>query len=138
MIAGRPRGMTLIELLIVIAILAILAALVIPRFGSATDDARDSAAQRQLQVVRNAVAHYQAEHVLAPVGIVSGTGWDDLRGSYLMVVPGNPLRNSVSGIIAGDAEPGTESGAGPEHGWYWHTERQAIYLIGHDGVILDE
>ena len=136
--ARRRRGMTLIELMIVLAILAILAALVIPRFGNASEDARESAAQRQLQVVRSAVAHYQAEHVLAPVGVVSGTGWDDLRGSYLMVAPGNPLRGNEAGILVGTALPGAVSGAGPEHGWYWNTDQQMLYLIDAAGVIANE
>lgn len=45
----RRRGFTLIELLLVMVIIAVLAALVIPRFAGRSEDARKGAAETQIK-----------------------------------------------------------------------------------------
>jgi prepilin-type N-terminal cleavage/methylation domain-containing protein len=58
----KEDGFTLVELLIVVIILGILAAVAIPQFGSSTDDARLSTLQSNLSNLRNAVELYKSEH----------------------------------------------------------------------------
>ena len=53
MIRRSRRGFTLIEILIVVVILGILAAIVIPQFTDAADDAEMQAARSTLQTVRS-------------------------------------------------------------------------------------
>jgi prepilin-type N-terminal cleavage/methylation domain-containing protein len=55
-------GFTLVELLIVVIILAILAAIVIPQFSSATRDTKDAAIDSNLASVRNAIELYKVQH----------------------------------------------------------------------------
>jgi prepilin-type N-terminal cleavage/methylation domain-containing protein len=56
------HGFTLVELLIVVIILAILAAIVIPQFAASTTDAEDAAVQTNLQNLRSAIEFYRQEH----------------------------------------------------------------------------
>ena len=56
------RGFTLVELLIVVIILAILAAVVFPQFSSSTNDARAAALQSNLTNIRSAIEFYYQEH----------------------------------------------------------------------------
>lgn len=54
----RMRGFTLIEILIVVVILAVLAAMILPRFVSQSENAYIAEAQQQLGVLRRGIANY--------------------------------------------------------------------------------
>lgn len=55
-------GFTLVELLIVVIILTVLAAIIVPQFSSATIDAKEAALDANLARVRSAVELFQAQH----------------------------------------------------------------------------
>lgn len=59
---NRQDGFTLIELLLVVLILGILAAVVIPQFGSSSQDAKISALKSNLGAVRQALELYALQH----------------------------------------------------------------------------
>ncbi len=56
------RGFTLVELLIVVIILAILAAIVVPQFSATTDDAKLAAVDSTLANMRSAIDLYFQQH----------------------------------------------------------------------------
>jgi general secretion pathway protein G len=56
------RGFTLVELLIVVIILGILAAVVIPQFSGVASEAKESALRADLNTVRQAVSLYRVQH----------------------------------------------------------------------------
>ena len=60
--AMSRKGFTLIEILIVVIILGILAAIVIPQFASASDDAKKSAVRSTVQSVRGQIELYKLQH----------------------------------------------------------------------------
>jgi len=68
------RGFTLVELLIVVIILAILAAIVIPQFSSATVDAQEAALDSNLNALRSAIELYKVQHNGKFPGAVAATG----------------------------------------------------------------
>ena len=55
-------GFTLVEILIVVVILGILAAIVIPQFTDASTDAKKSTLKTDLQTVRSAIGLYKIQH----------------------------------------------------------------------------
>jgi prepilin-type N-terminal cleavage/methylation domain-containing protein len=58
----REHGFTLVELMIVVIIVGILAAVAIPMYRGATDRAKASEAESALGAVRSAMRVYYAEH----------------------------------------------------------------------------
>jgi len=60
----RNIAFTLVELLVVIVMLGILAAIAVPKFSSATDNARSTATQSTLAGVRSAIATFRMNAVI--------------------------------------------------------------------------
>lgn len=89
------QGFTLVELLIVVIILAILAAIVVPQFSAATDDAKLSALDTTLANMRSSIDLYYQQHgkYRCPAGLAPGhLGMD---ASQRSILPGCALARTV-------------------------------------------
>lgn len=60
--AAAPRGFTLIEIMVVITILGILAALIVPRVVGRTDDAKIAAARQDIASLMQALKLYRLDN----------------------------------------------------------------------------
>jgi prepilin-type N-terminal cleavage/methylation domain-containing protein len=97
------RGFTLIEILIVVIILGILAAIVVPQFTDAADDANDAAVRSQLQTLRGQIELYRAQNTPSNPTLVANQWTQLTTGDYLMGAPMNPLTGtSTIAAVAAD------------------------------------
>lgn len=114
--SARARGFTLVEILIVVIILGILAAIVIPQFTNASTDARKSSMASELQTFRSQFELYKLQHndLVPPSFQNSAPTWAELTaatdingstspasgattyGPYFQTPPVNPLTQSTS------------------------------------------
>ena len=77
-------GFTLVELLIVVIILAILAAIIVPQFSAATDDAKQSAYDTNVANLRSAIDLYRQQHNAYP-GFSTALGASCVNGAAVTV-----------------------------------------------------
>ncbi len=66
----KNKAFTLVELLVVIIIIGILAAVAIPQFGDSSADAKQSALKENLRTLRAAVEKYHIDHTSVYPGAV--------------------------------------------------------------------
>ncbi|HTW45680.1 MAG TPA: type II secretion system protein [Acidobacteriaceae bacterium] len=85
----QESGFTLIELVVVMAIIAILASLAVPVFTAQIKKAREAVLQEDLHVMRNAIDAYTMDKGKAPQSL------DDLvQAGYLRTIPVDPMTHS--------------------------------------------
>jgi prepilin-type N-terminal cleavage/methylation domain-containing protein len=64
----RAKAFTLVELLVVVVVLAIIAAIVIPQFSNASQAARSSMLRDNLRTMRTQIQIFKAQHCDVPPG----------------------------------------------------------------------
>lgn len=117
------RGFTLVEILIVVVILGILAAIVVPQFTQASTEAKTNSLCSNLQSIRSQIELYKVQHNdTAPAlatfeaqmtetstiaGVASGSkvrtpANGEIYGPYLERVPDNPFNNFATLAAAAD------------------------------------
>ncbi|MFQ6035196.1 MAG: prepilin-type N-terminal cleavage/methylation domain-containing protein [Sedimentisphaerales bacterium] len=151
--ARDDLAFTLVEILIVTALLGILAAVVIPSVADSTTSAKGSALATDLQLLRRFILVYKAQHLEVGPGYPNGQttaapteqalvdqatlasnsngqtaapgtpGFN--RGPYMQKLPANPFngKNTVQMLGNGEAFP---ADADDSHGWVYKAATSEI------------
>ena len=122
-IERKRSGFTLVEILIVVIILGILAAIIIPQFSDASNEARESTLTSNLQILRSQVGLYKIQHLdnypVAPTAAFEtslttqteedGTAWvsGPALGPYMQKVPDNPFATTDVKFVFDSVTDGT-------------------------------
>ena len=144
----RTSGFTLVEILIVVIILGILAAIVIPQFTNASEDARKGNMKSQLQTLRSQIELFKLQHrdnapplatfwdfltkystddiTVAPDGVASSATLTKY-GPYMQSASENPLTKSSTLAAA----------AGTTVGWVYNEATGEIHGVAKDGSQSD-
>ena len=114
---NAKKGFTLVEILIVVIILGILAAIVIPQFTNASQDARRSSLASTVQTVRSQIELYKLQNGDQLPDLT--TGWTPFTqagtfggkpvGPYMQAAPVNGFNNSS--VVADGSELADASAA---------------------------
>ena len=147
------KAFTLVEILIVVALLGILAAIALPALKGNIRQAKESAAKENLRVLRNAIELYAPQHNDFPPGYKNGT-FDPLQttvtrqlcwattpegvyaplgtagyplGPYLSAIPTNPFNNksTITILSSGASFPDPPTGT---TGWIYKPSTKTIRL----------
>ena len=92
------RAFTLIELLIVVAIIAILAAIAVPNFLEAQTRAKVSRSRADLRSLATAVESYRVDHNKYPEGTDNPDNYDPRIADFLIDSPVGDLRGGYYGF----------------------------------------
>ncbi|MDE2430404.1 MAG: type II secretion system major pseudopilin GspG [Burkholderiales bacterium] len=106
------RGFTLIEIMVVVVIMGILAALVVPKLMGRTDDARIAAAKQDISTLMQALKLYRLDNqhyptteqglqalIVKPVNGPAANGWK--TGGYIDKLPKDPWGNNYQYLSPG-------------------------------------
>ena len=149
------RAFSLVELMMVVALLGILAAMAFPQFQSNTTDAKATTAKANLRVLRSAFELYTAQHNGVAPGYLDGNplavpnqtvmmnqlekattsagaiaelgtvGYD--RGPYLKRSPENPFNSRTDTKMLTNNEDFPQNATG-QFGWIYHAATKTIKL----------
>ena len=162
--SGRS-GFTLIEILIVVVILGILAAIVVPELSSASRQAREGVLKDDLRFMREQITRYMIQHDDDPPGYPGGgdttlvptdahfidqmTRYTDIQsntgatytgqyrfGPYLTKIPENPLSSKSGILVVANGAPIPAPDLNQPYGWIYKPQTLQ-FLPNSPGTGLD-
>jgi len=132
---ARP-AFSLVEILIVVSILGILAAIVLPRFATASDAAREAAAAATVKLVQDKVNEYYNLHGDYPTTI-DPDWFSGGKGPRNPWQPESGMALSVEETDADQVHPRIKFIRGDETMWYSPSSGRFRMLVPREGASTD-
>lgn len=150
------KAFTLVEILIVVVILGILAAIVIPQFTNASQEAQTGNVRSQLQTLRGQIELFRVRNNGSVPVIDGSTPWSDMLAGtnnnaglgttnsfgreqepYMRAAPTNPRnQQSTIEVVTGTVDPRATAAANvataTSPGWVYNTTTGALAAYGYD------
>lgn len=131
---GKGNAFTLVEILIVVVILGILAAIVTPQFAGASEAAQENTTKHELDKLRRAVEIYMTRNGNALPNVTPGDGtWGEIvqPGEYLSGPPKNSWVGGANAhviVIADEADDAYQTA----YGWIFDDATGQVWAGGFD------
>ncbi len=123
------RGFTLIELVVVVLILGIIAAVAAPKMFDTAGDARTNSTRQSLVVIRDSIELYRAQNgSYPPAATVTTALKPHLRGAF----PTSQIGNKNADVFASTADPIVVAGSG--QGWAYNGTTGEFVINHADGI----
>jgi general secretion pathway protein G len=161
-LSTKKSGFTLVEILIVVIILGILAAIVIPQFTNASTEARNNSMRSTVQSIRSQIELYKVQHsdlypTTAATDAARADGdwsWDRLTsrttpagailatgacGPYMQSIPANTLRSGATTVVMHDTDAAALAAtAGAGEGYVFSRETGKFWAFGADLAVITD
>ncbi|MCB9846465.1 MAG: prepilin-type N-terminal cleavage/methylation domain-containing protein [Phycisphaeraceae bacterium] len=123
----RSTAFTLLEVLVVVVVIGILAALVVPQFAGATEQAKSSALEGALGGVRSGIASFRSRAVIS--GNDPYPSLEELTTGGAVLESGVPINpyNQLSSVQAvSEAQADARAVSSPDaYGWNYFVDNEA-------------
>ncbi len=122
------QAFSLIEVLVVVVILGILAAMVVPKFAGATENAHTASVESTLATVRSSIASYRTRAIMIGGDPFPSAAQLENDGEVLADgVPRNPFTN-VGGVQSVSLSQARNRAVVNENaaGWNYHVNNNAV------------
>jgi len=104
-IGRRPRGFTLIELIVVMSIIATLLMIAVPRYFKSLERSKEAVLRQDLAILRDAIDKYDADLGHNPEALASL-----VEHSYVRSIPVDPFTKTSEGWVVKLSEDGDSPG----------------------------
>lgn len=132
----RRRAFTLVEVLIVVVILGILAAIVVPQFTRATEEAAWKTTYADLQKIRLHIEVYRTRNAGALPSVIDNTdgNWGEIVGTTSEYLQGPPTNAWIGGANSRRVHFGAAPDAAYQtnYGWIFDPATGRVWAGGFD------
>jgi len=96
---GKPRGFTMIELLVALAIVGLITAIAAPRYFGNLDRAKEDVLKEDLYILRDAIGKFYADRNRYPDNLQ-----ELVKEKYLRKLPADPFTQSANSWVVVPSE----------------------------------